>query len=129
MRLYHALACLVVLPLPASAADESKWTYVDLQEQGNQKLEDDLGRTEGNHLKNVHKGEQTFEGSKFKVGEKFIHLKGEKEPDLPEKAEGIKVDAKCDKLHILHSTCNGEGNGMQEDGSEIGAYVIHYADK
>jgi hypothetical protein len=129
MRWLAAFVCGLALPLGALAGEDSKWTYVDIQPQGNHKLAEDQGNFEGNNLAKVPKGEQEMADSRFKIGEQLIHLKGESEPELPQKVEGIKVDAKGDKLHILHATGHGEGGGTQDDGTEIGSYVVHYSDK
>lgn len=124
------LVCGLAL-LAAAAAAEPKFTFVDLQPQANVKLADNLSRTlEGNHLGNVPQGEQKLGGTRWQIGEKFIHLRGQNVPDLPEKVEGIKVDASFDQLHILHSTEYGEGMEVPfAESTEIGAYVVHYADK
>src|SRR5947209_6432655 len=130
-RLFSALACGVALALVAAADEEVKSVFIDIQPKGNHNLADDLGNFDGNHLGNVPQGEQTFEGAKFKVGEKLVQLKGQDDnEELPEKVEGIKVGAKGDTLHILQSTEQGEVEGsLVEDGAKIGEYVVHYADK
>jgi hypothetical protein len=128
MRLFAALAITSMVGIVAPADEGSSYQYVDLGPKGNQALAQDIG-AEGNHLKEVPQGEHDFGGTKFKVGEKMVHVRGESKPDLPEKVEGIQVDAKFDKLHILQATEFGEGAGEVEDGTAIGAYVVHYADK
>jgi hypothetical protein len=122
------MAGVLIPGLAGVAGADAKFTFVDLQSKANHKLADDLHGTEGNHLANVPKGEQTLAGTRFRIGEKMVHLRGEHAQDLPEKVEGIKVDATFDRLHILHSTGYGEGGGPLADGTEIGAYVVHYAD-
>jgi hypothetical protein len=130
MRGPGTIACFLALSVAAAGDDAAKkWSFVDIQDKANAKMADDQGQAEGNHLKNVPQGEETLGDAKFKIGENYIHLKGEHEPDLPEKVEGIKVGAAFETLHILHSTGNGEGKEKQDDGSEIGSYVVHYADK
>jgi hypothetical protein len=128
--LLTALVCSVAL-VAAAAAAEPTFIFVDLQAQANQKLSDDLHNTEGNNLAKVPQGEQKLGETRFKIGEKMIHVRGEAgAPDAPTKVEGIPVKAKFDRLHILHST--GYGEGMEtpfEDGTEIGAYVVRYDDK
>src|SRR5262245_59578327 len=128
MRLFAALAITSMAGIVALADEGSSYQYVDLGPKGNQALAQDIG-DEGNHLKEGPQGEHDFGGTKFKVGEKMIHVRAESKPELPEKVEGIKVDAKFDKLHILQSTEFGEGAGDVEDGTAVGAYVVHYADK
>jgi hypothetical protein len=127
MRLFAALAITSMVGIVAPADEGSSFHYVDLGPKGNQALAQDIG-SEGNHLKEVPQGEHDFGGTRFKVGEKMVHVRGESKPQLPEKVEGIKVDAKFDKLHILQSTEFGEGTGDVEDGTAVGAYVVHYTD-
>jgi hypothetical protein len=119
---------LPMVGIVAPADLGSSYQYVDLGPKGNQALAQDIG-VEGNNLKEVPQGKHDFAGTKFKVGEKMVHVRGESKPELPEKVEGIKVGARFDKLHILQSTEFGEMPGKVDDGTAIGAYVVHYADK
>jgi hypothetical protein len=122
-----ALLCAGLLVLAAAAAADPKFTFLDLQPKGNHRLAEDLHGTQGNHLGGVPQGELKFEGSRWKIGEQMIHLRGENAKDAPEAVEGIKVGAKFDRLHILHSTGYGE-NPQFTEGTEIGAYTVVYAD-
>jgi hypothetical protein len=126
MRLLLGLA--FSLALVAAAGAEGKFTPVDLQSKANHRLADDLHATQGNHLGNVPKGVHQLEGMTFRIDEKMIHMRGVHAQDMPDKVEGIKVDAKFDRLQILHSTGYGEGDPEVADGTEIGSYVVHYAD-
>jgi hypothetical protein len=131
-RLAMALTAAGALVLASAAwvaAAEAKLTFIDLQAKANQNLSEDLHEAQGNNLENVPRGEQKMAGTSFKIGEKMIHLKSEHVADAPEKVEGIAVDATFDELRILHSTGYGEVEPLMEDGTEIGAYVVHYADK
>jgi hypothetical protein len=119
---------LPMVGIVAPADEGSSYQYVDLGPKGNQALAQDIG-VEGNSLKEVPQGKHDFAGTKFKVGEKMVHVRAESKPELPEKVEGIKVGARFDKLHILQSTEFGEMPVKVEDGTAIGAYVVHYADK
>ena len=125
-KLIALAGCAGVL-LVAAAGAETKLTFVDLQPKGNHKLADDMHDTEGNNLASLPQGELTFEKLKFKIGEKLIRVKGQNAPDVPTSVEGIKVDAKFERLHILHA--NGYGEPNFEEGTEIGAYIVHYEDK
>src|SRR5262249_34261894 len=126
MRPIQSFACAILaLAWVTAARADLRFSFIDLQPKANQKLADDLHDTTGNNLAKVPMGEQTLEGVKFKIGEKMIHLKGAHALGAPEKVEGIKLGAKFDRLHILHAT--GYGDGVA-DGTEIGAYVVHYAD-
>jgi hypothetical protein len=125
-RLHLALA--ITLALACAASAEPKRTFVDLQPKANQKLADDLFGREGNNFANVPRGEQKMADTRFLIGEKYVCLKGAHAPDFPTKIEGVKVDAAFDRLQILHAAGWGEPEIQVEDGTEIGAYVIHYAD-
>src|SRR5438309_2033221 len=129
MRFLSASLVGLVVSLPALAGDDPKLTFVDIQPLGNHNLADDIGNYPGNHLKKVPQGEQEMEGSRFRIGEKLIELRAQRNPERPEKAEGLKVGATFDKLHILHSAEFGEGQDEEEDGTEVGAYIVHYDDK
>src|SRR5262249_24813460 len=122
-------------------AGEAKFTAVDLQPQANQKLADNFGSgREGNNLAELPKGEQTFEGVKFKIEDGLIQL-GSKllKEQRPDKVEGIKVGKTFAKLHILHARCYGNGTAIGQEGKEgdplfvpddtlIGEYKVHYED-
>jgi hypothetical protein len=112
--------------LAAAPAEEKSVTYVDLQPKANQKLKDPFhGSTDANDLADLKQGKQTLGGLKFQIGEGLIQLANENLKDqLPEKVEGIKVDAKCANLHILQAT----GHAVDDD-TVIAKYVVHYADK
>ena len=49
-------------------------------------------------------------------------------PEPPEAVRGIVIGARFDTLHILHTTMFGNAFGA-EDGTEIGTYIVHYADR
>ena len=101
-----------------------KFSYIDLQAKSNQKLKDSFhGSTEGNTLSEVPTGEQTFEGVKFKIGEGMIQLGSQMVTDRPDKVEGIKVDKKFTRLHILHAT-----GYSTDDDTIIGEYTVNWED-
>jgi hypothetical protein len=110
----------------AEPAAEKSVTYVDLQPKTNQKLKDPFhGSSDANDLAELKEGKQTLEGLKFNIGKGLIQLANDNLKDqLPEKVEGIKVDAKFAKLHILQAT----GHSADDD-TVIAKYVLHYADK
>jgi hypothetical protein len=118
--------CVWSVPLPSGTHKEL--TYLDLKPQANQKLTEDFHKRNGSTLKDLPQGEQTLGSVKFKIGTSAIQLAGAFVPDLPEKAEGIKVDKAFRRLHILHGTGWG---GLDEvaDGTLIGEYKVHYEDK
>ena len=59
----------------------------------------------------------------FRIGEKMVQVRGTSKPNMPVSVTGIKVAARGKKLHILHAT-----QQQAELGTELGDYVIHYAD-
>jgi len=133
MRSFSAMAaliCVLGVTLTGVADDkksDKKWICLDLQPNANQKLKDDFhdNAFPGNNLANLPQGEQTLEGVKFKIGEKLIQLTSTQQSVAakPEKVEGIKVDAKTAKLHILHAT-----GWETEDGARIGEYTVNWDD-
>jgi len=76
----------------------------------------------GNDFAALPRGEQTFAGVRFYVGDKLIQLGSQKIPNMPQNVEGIAVGGTAAKLHILHGTQYGSKWGR------IGAYVVLYAD-
>jgi hypothetical protein len=120
------IACAVfavAVGVALRAQDKKKVTYVDLEPKANQKLKEGYG-DEANHLGALPAGEQTFGGVKFKIGAGLIMLSGKETENLPEKVDGIKVDAMCSKLHILHAT-----HYSAKDDAIIGSYTVNYDDK
>ena len=53
---------------------------------------------------------------------------GQASAEPPDAVHGIVIGARFDTLHILHSTMFGNAFGA-EDGTEIGTYIVHYADR
>ena len=116
-----------------AGGEDKKPTYtpVDLQPYANQKRDESLGSgVEGNNLVTLPGGEQSFEGVEFTIGEGILHLGSNILDRHPDKIEGIKVDAKCAKIHILHATCFGGGPNVAgsplhvPDGTPIGQYMV-----
>jgi RNA polymerase sigma factor (sigma-70 family) len=105
-----------------------KYTFVDLQPKGNHRLIDHLGTLEGNNLAEVPRGRVRLGCTPFKIGERLIRVRGARSPEPPEAVTGIAIDARFDSLHILQSTMFGNAFGL-DDGTEIGTYTIHYADR
>jgi hypothetical protein len=102
-------------------------TYVDLQAKTNRKLKECFhGPVErGNNRAELKPGKQVLGDAKFDVGTGLIQLANDNlKDDLPEKVEGIKLDAKFTKLHILHSTTY-----TVADDTVIAKYAVHYEDQ
>jgi hypothetical protein len=123
-----ALAFLAASPgkLAAVPAPKDKIVFIDLKSKANQKRDEIFhgGGQEGNTLDSLPKGEQKLGGVKFLIGPGVLQLGSTVVEKFPEKIEGINVGQVLNKLHILHAC------GYQvEDGTAIGAYTVHYADK
>jgi hypothetical protein len=113
---------LLAVPLPKA---KEKYSFLNLAGKANQKLKDDFHtKIEGNNLAGLPRGEQKFAGAKFSIGDRLIQLASSKVPDKPEKVTGIPVGQKFTRLRILHAT-----GYYVADGTVIGSYTIHYADK
>jgi hypothetical protein len=135
MRWFLSLSVVVAVSAIVVGADDSKYQAIDLQPYSTQKRFDGLGSgIEGNNLANVPGGEQSFGGVKFKVDDGIVHLGSNIVDRHPDKVLGIKVDAKCAKLHFLHATCFGGGPNKPgdpfyvKDGTVIGQYMVRYSD-
>ncbi len=99
-------------------------TFVDLTPFGNNFLTDGPAVPgDGNNLDRLPRGVHKLADSYFRIGEKIVQVKGKVSPNWPESVTGIKVAARGTKLHILHAT-----EQQTEPGTELGNYVIHYAD-
>ncbi len=99
-------------------------TFVDLTPYGTNYLTDGPAIPgDGNNLDRLPRGVHKLADSYFQIGEKMVQVKGQVSPNWPESVAGIKVAARGKKLHILHAT-----EQQTEPGTELGHYVIHYAD-
>jgi hypothetical protein len=82
----------------------------------------------GNNLAELPRGEQTFEGVRFQIGDGLIQLAGRFLPRTPSKVEGIAVGRVFAKLHILHATGWGDCQPNVWDGTLVGRYLLHGED-
>ena len=128
--------CLIgAAGLSAGPAEDDGIIYIDLKSKANHKLKDvfHTGNFNENNLGSLPTGVQKLGGVKFKIGEGLLQLGSKQLPGKPEKIEGISVDRKLAKLHILHATGYGsspEGNPLHvPDDTLIGKFIIHYEDK
>jgi hypothetical protein len=122
-----ALAAIGSSPPPERSGVVKKYTFLDLQPYGNQRLDDHLGEIEGNDLAELPRGRASLGGTPYKIGERLIVVRSTRWPTPPAAVAAIEVGARFDSLHILHSTMWGNAFGV-EDGTEIGTYTVHYAD-
>lgn len=79
----------------------------------------------GNDLAALPSGLQTFAGVEFDVrGLVQLRSKSDSATNFPAELKGIPVRQKCQQLHFLHAA----GFGRAEDeGKQIGSYVVHFA--
>jgi beta-galactosidase len=119
-----------LLVVPSASSDDAakadrKFTCIDLKDKSNQKLKDQFHAKApaGNNLDCLTAGEQTLEGIRFKIGEGYIRLASSMLNDKADKVEGIKVDKRFNKLHILHAT-----GWDTNDETIIGEYTITWED-
>jgi hypothetical protein len=120
-----ALVALGMAPAPPG-----KFEFVSLELHANQKLKDNFGSgAEGNDLAALKPGMRTCAGVNFKVGDKVIQLGSKlQKTERPAKVEGIKVEQRFAKLHILHSTQYGQGGAAIDEGTRIAEYKVNYDD-
>jgi len=130
------LTAVLVLATFTADADKRIFHFVDLQPYANQSRGDNMGRGfPGSSLGALPGGEQKFGGIKFNVGNGLLQLGSTILDGKPERIAGIKVDAKCSKLHFLHATCFGGGPNVPnsplyvKDGTTIGEYHLRFEDK
>lgn len=136
MKYVLALAAVgCTLSLVLAVPTRERFHYVDLQPKANQKFTDNFGSgVEGNNLAALPAGEQAFGGINFKVGPGMIQLGSRVLQRMPDKVEGIAVNGKFRRLHILHATGYGGspnrpgGAGFVADGTSIGEYRLRYED-
>ena len=137
MRLNFALAASVLVlaaavGATAAVAEDKRFIPIDIQPQGNGILTESWGSGRvGSTLANLPKGEQEFDKTKFHVGEKLIQLGSTRDvfSKKPDKVEGIKVDQKLDKLHILHAVQNGGYDPwFVYDNTLVGEYRVNFED-
>jgi hypothetical protein len=97
-----------------------------LKDHINVKLDENLHTDSfaNNNLKQLKAGSQKLEGITYDIGDGVLQLGSSSVQEKPEKIEGIKVSRTVGKLSFL------QGTGYRgTDGTVIGKYVVHYADK
>jgi hypothetical protein len=78
-----------------------------------------------NNLANLPTGRQTFGGVEFDVrGIVQLRSKADSSTNFPPEVKGIRVRQKCERLHFVHAAAFGHA---EDEGEEIGAYVLHFA--
>jgi hypothetical protein len=131
--MFRLALIVLALTLNSIVTAEDKFQPIDIQPYKNHRL------VEGTHTGHeddmeIPPGEHEFGKVKFKIGEGLIML-GSKEtvPQMPEKVEGIRVNRRLAKLHLLHATKfgggpNTSGHWHVDDGTVIGEYRINFED-
>ncbi|MGO8752552.1 MAG: hypothetical protein ACLQNE_41970 [Thermoguttaceae bacterium] len=105
-------------------APKGRLVPIDLHSKVNRKLIASSGSAfQENHLGELPRGEQTFAGVRFRIGDGVIETAGANQLDRPEKVEGLVVDRKTTRIYFLHGT-----QWRDVDGTQIGHYVVHYED-
>ena len=82
----------------------------------------------GNGLAELPRGEHSFGGVKFWVGNDVIHLSSKFITTAPAGVEGIPVGRKIVRLYVLHGGQYGDQPGLPRDGTRVGEYRLHYDD-
>lgn len=115
----QAPAALPAQEVPPASA--SVGTPISLRASYNAETGDAVSMDTQEHPNNLGEfptGEQVFAGVKFSV-QGVIHL-GSIYPPL---VQGIKVGARCQRLHLLHGTA-----GTTTEGAPCAVLTVHYAD-
>ena len=98
---------------------------LDLTRFYNVRLNDAWDGHKGNDLVSLPKGLQTFGGVDFDVrGIVQLCSLSSSPTNFPPLIKGIPVRQKCQRLHFLHAAILG---AAEDEGKQIGTYVIHYA--
>jgi hypothetical protein len=114
----------------------SRFSALGLDARANRLLVDDLGGVGANNLGGLPAGERTLARIPFTIGRGMIHLagdgapgnQGDRGPILPRRVEGIAVNARVRRLHLLQAVhFDGKKDGVV-DGTEVAALLVEYAD-
>jgi hypothetical protein len=98
-------------------------TLLDLAPHFTKTLNEGTPRYRTNNWESLPRGEQTFGGVKFRIGEGMIQLSSETQwRDCPERVE-IPLGKKFKNLYLLHAT-----QGYLTGPGVVGAVVFRYAD-
>jgi hypothetical protein len=104
--------------VPLELGDKTNRKRVDLSGPGDY---------EGNGLAELSPGDHKLGGALFRIGEGLIQLASKRGPEEPVAAEGIPVQRKIARLHVLHA-----GQWTPDEPLPrrpvIGEYRLHYAD-
>jgi len=116
--------------------DQWELVPVDLQAHANNRLAEDFSDSAGINLAELPQGDVQFtvqrqgaadEEIGFHVGPGFIHLSGQKRPQLPKRVDGIPVNRRGHALFFLQGAQFGQPGNVRV-GTKVGYYVVHYED-
>jgi hypothetical protein len=89
---------------PEGFAPEGSLATLDLGEHFNAQLDQSTSDRPGNHWRELPRGEQTFAGVPFRVGEGMVQLRGgQRWQEFPERVE-ISAGTYFSNLYLLHAT-------------------------
>jgi hypothetical protein len=110
-------------PHAPEVAPRGKLTTIDLSSKANRPILTDAY----NGLAELPKGEQSFAGVIFAIGDRMLQLEGPFHGLT--KISGIAVGRKLRRLYLLQGTLVPERNGVDHpEGETAAVYKIHYAD-
>jgi hypothetical protein len=106
-------------------APETPNGLLDLSAFYNAGLTDSWHGGSNNNLAALPTGRQNFGGVDFDVrGIVQLRSKADSSTNFPAEIKGIRVQQKCERVHFLHAAAFGHA---EDEGEEIGAYVLHFA--
>ncbi len=104
---------------------KARVALLDLTDFYNASLTQSWHGNAGNDLAALPQGLQTFAGVEFDVrGIVQLGSKSRTAAKFPAQVTGIPVHQKCERLHFLHAAGFGS---VDQEGKQIGTYVVHYA--
>lgn len=110
------------------------FTYVDLQERGNARLDDLTGDGDpGGDVSALPTGVQRLGDAEFQIQQRCLQLGGQLLRSRPMYISDVPVGKAFHKLHLLHATMWGGPGPLGDqmavaDGVVVGRYVLHYED-
>ena len=115
-------AALVAAP----AAKTEPVKFISLKGHTNVKWDENLHSNNypNNNLKSLPNGKQKFGDVEFEIGDGLMQLGSSNVEGKPNEIKDIKVGRATKKLHFLQAC-----GYSTDDGTVIGKYVVHYADK
>lgn len=128
-RKLEALRAIYVPQMTLPSPPSGRVAFIDLRLGSNVEVDRMVESAEypANGLVELPRGEQTFAGVPFKIGDRMIQLAGKGWQGTPAEVEGIAVGRKFVRFYVLHAAQTGPPNSVR-DGTPIGQYRFHYED-